>query len=74
MRYLILASLVDIVAIGCRDITYIPASGSIVAASGYGSDGFNAVIWDTLAPPSTSRASIKCHEGFDASLRVLPNL
>uniref|UniRef100_A0A7N0UFW7 Uncharacterized protein n=1 Tax=Kalanchoe fedtschenkoi TaxID=63787 RepID=A0A7N0UFW7_KALFE len=52
------------------DITYITASGSIVAASGYGSDGFNAVIWDTMAPPSTSRASIRCHEGGAHSIAV----
>ncbi|CAM8917671.1 unnamed protein product [Rhodiola kirilowii] len=55
------------------DITYITASGSIVAASGYGSDGFNAVIWDTLAPPSTSRASIRCHEGGAHSIAVFDN-
>lgn len=32
--------------------------------AGYSSNGVNVVIWDTLAPPSTSRASILCHEGI----------
>ena len=50
--------------IGCRDVTYVTSSGSIIAASGYSSIGVNVIIWDTLAPPSTSRASIMCHEGF----------
>lgn len=48
---------------GCRDVKYISSSGSIVAASGYSSSGANVVVWDTLAPPSTSQASISCHEG-----------
>lgn len=48
----------------CRDVTYITASGSIIAAAGYSSSGVNVVIWDTLAPSATSRASIMCHEGF----------
>lgn len=42
---------------------YVTASGSIVAAAGYSSNNVNVVIWDTLAPPTTSRASIMCHEG-----------
>lgn len=50
--------------IGCRDVTYVTSSGSIIAASGHSSNGVNVIIWDTLAPPSTSRASIMCHEGF----------
>jgi hypothetical protein len=47
----------------CRDVAYI-SSGSIIAAAGNSSNSVNVVIWDTLAPPSTSRASIICHEGF----------
>ncbi|PWA57155.1 transducin family protein / WD-40 repeat family protein [Artemisia annua] len=45
------------------DVTYVTSSGSIVAAVGYSSNNVNVVIWDTLAPPATSRASIMCHEG-----------
>lgn len=48
----------------CRDVTYVTSSGSIIAAAGYSSSGINVVIWDTLAPPATSRASIMCHEGW----------
>lgn len=47
-----------------RDVTYVTASGSIVAAAGYSSNGVNVVVWDTLAPPATSQASIMCHEGL----------
>lgn len=39
-------------------------SGSIIAAAGYSSNGVNVVIWDTLAPSSSSRASVMCHEGI----------
>lgn len=49
---------------GCRDVTYVTASGSIVAAAGYSSNGNNVVVWDTLAPSVTSQASIMCHEGL----------
>lgn len=45
-------------------MTYVTASGSIVAAAGYSSNGVNVVVWDTLAPPTTSQASIMCHEGL----------
>ncbi|KAK3012301.1 hypothetical protein RJ639_012849 [Escallonia herrerae] len=55
------------------DVTYVTASGSIVAAAGYSSDGINVVIWDTLAPPMTSRASIMCHEGGARSISVFDN-
>ncbi|GFP88205.1 dmx-like protein 1 [Phtheirospermum japonicum] len=55
------------------DVTYVTASGSIVAAAGYSSSGVNVVIWDTLAPPATSRASIMCHEGGARSLSVFDN-
>ncbi|KAK3036066.1 hypothetical protein RJ639_029819 [Escallonia herrerae] len=56
-----------------RDVTYVTASGSIVAAAGHSSDGINVVIWDTLAPPMTSRASIMCHEGGAHSISVFDN-
>ncbi|KAI4355258.1 hypothetical protein L6164_004047 [Bauhinia variegata] len=55
------------------DITYISSSESIIAVAGYSSNGINVVIWDTLAPPSTSRASILCHEGGARSLSVFDN-
>ncbi|XP_052192792.1 uncharacterized protein LOC127801585 isoform X2 [Diospyros lotus] len=55
------------------DVTYVTASGSIIAAAGYSSNGVNVVIWDTLAPPTTSRASIMCHEGGARSLSVFDN-
>lgn len=53
----------------CRDVAYI-SSGSIIAAAGNSSNGVNVIIWDTLAPPSTSQASIICHEGFPLSLKL----
>ncbi|KAI3818496.1 hypothetical protein L1987_12305 [Smallanthus sonchifolius] len=52
------------------DVTYVTSSGSIVAAVGYSSNNVNVVIWDTLAPPITSRASIMCHEGGARSICV----
>ncbi|XP_020549231.1 uncharacterized protein LOC105173837 isoform X2 [Sesamum indicum] len=55
------------------DVTYVTASGSIVAAAGYSSNGVNVVVWDTLAPPTTSQASIMCHEGGARSLSVFDN-
>ncbi|KAI5422049.1 uncharacterized protein LOC127076092 isoform X1 [Lathyrus oleraceus] len=55
------------------DVTYISSSGSIIAVAGYSSTAVNVVIWDTLAPPSTSRASILCHEGGARSLSVFDN-
>ncbi|XP_024963286.1 uncharacterized protein LOC112503489 isoform X1 [Cynara cardunculus var. scolymus] len=55
------------------DVTYVSSSGSIVAAVGYSSSNVNVVIWDTLAPPATSRASIMCHEGGARSLSVFAN-
>ncbi|KAL3622261.1 hypothetical protein CASFOL_033672 [Castilleja foliolosa] len=55
------------------DVTYVTASASIVAAAGHSSSGVNVVIWDTLAPPATSRASIMCHEGGARSLSVFDN-
>ncbi|PON42363.1 WD repeat containing protein [Parasponia andersonii] len=55
------------------DITYVTSSGSIIAAAGYGSNGVNVVVWDTLAPPSSSQASIICHKGGACSLSVFDN-
>lgn len=55
------------------DVTYVTASGSIIASTGYSSNNVNVVIWDTLAPPTTSRASIMCHEGGARSLSVFAN-
>lgn len=55
------------------DLSYVTSSGSIIAAAGYNTDGVNVVIWDTLAPPTTSRASITCHEGGARSLSVFDN-
>ncbi|KAL8499639.1 hypothetical protein ACS0TY_019572 [Phlomoides rotata] len=55
------------------DVTYVTASGSIVAAAGHSSNGVNVVVWDTLAPPATSQAWIMCHEGGARSLSVFDN-
>lgn len=46
-----------------RDVSYISASGSVVATAGYSSNNANVVVWDTLAPPATCQASVICHEG-----------
>ncbi|GMH22541.1 hypothetical protein Nepgr_024384 [Nepenthes gracilis] len=55
------------------DVSYVAASGSVIAVAGYSSDGVNVVVWDTLAPPATSRASIMCHEGGACSIAVFDN-
>lgn len=55
------------------DIAYVSSSGSIIAAAGCSSNNMNVVVWDTLAPPSTSRASIICHEGGARSVCVFDN-
>ncbi|XP_021635931.2 uncharacterized protein LOC110632123 isoform X2 [Hevea brasiliensis] len=52
------------------DVAYVTSSGSVVAAAGYSSNGVNVVVWDTLAPPTTSRASIVRHEGGARSISV----
>ncbi|KAH9303042.1 hypothetical protein KI387_014625, partial [Taxus chinensis] len=52
------------------DVAFVGASGSILAATGFSSNGHNMVIWDTLAPPTTSRVSIACHEGGASSLAM----
>ncbi|KAK6919957.1 WD40 repeat [Dillenia turbinata] len=52
------------------DVTYVTSSGSIIAAAGYNSNNVNVVIWDMLAPPTASRASILCHEGGACSISV----
>ncbi|MQL89897.1 hypothetical protein Taro_022486 [Colocasia esculenta] len=54
-------------------ISYIAASGSILATAGCSTNNMNVVIWDTLAPPTTSQASISCHEGGARSLSVFDN-
>uniref|UniRef100_A0A0E0MXX2 RAVE complex protein Rav1 C-terminal domain-containing protein n=1 Tax=Oryza rufipogon TaxID=4529 RepID=A0A0E0MXX2_ORYRU len=53
-----------------RDVAFLTASGSVLAAAGCSSNGANVVIWDTLAPPSTCQTSIMCHEGGVRSLSV----
>nr|XP_015888746.2 uncharacterized protein LOC107423659 isoform X2 [Ziziphus jujuba var. spinosa] len=55
------------------DVSYVTSSGSIIAVAGHNSNGVNVVIWDTLAPPTTSQASIICHEGGARSLSVFDN-
>ncbi|XP_074279658.1 uncharacterized protein LOC141604964 isoform X2 [Silene latifolia] len=55
------------------DICYVATSGSIIASAGYSSNGVNVVIWDTLAPPTSSRASVMCHEGGACSISVFDN-
>ncbi|XP_077251332.1 transducin family protein / WD-40 repeat family protein [Tasmannia lanceolata] len=55
------------------DVAYVSGSGSILAAAGYSPNGVNVVIWDTLAPPATSQASLICHEGGARSLSVFDN-
>ncbi|XP_062213038.1 uncharacterized protein LOC133913785 [Phragmites australis] len=52
------------------DVAYVSATGSVVSAAGYSSNGANVVIWDTLSPPATSQTSIMCHEGGVSSLSV----
>lgn len=52
------------------DVTYVSASGSVVASAGYSSNGANIVIWDTLSPPATCHTSILCHEGGARSVSV----
>ncbi|KAL9245427.1 hypothetical protein vseg_019085 [Gypsophila vaccaria] len=55
------------------DVCYVATSGSIIASAGYSSNGVNVVIWDTLAPPTSSRASVMCHEGGACSISVFDN-
>ncbi|KAF5197700.1 Dmx-like protein [Thalictrum thalictroides] len=55
------------------DVTYVAASGSVIAAAGYSSNDVNVVIWDTLAPNTTSQASLICHEGGARSVSVFDN-
>ena len=51
-----------------RDVALLGASGAIVAATGASENDLNLVFWDTLAPSTTSRASVFCHEGSCFSL------
>jgi hypothetical protein len=46
-----------------RDVAFLGASGAIIAATGASENDLNLVFWDTLAPSTTSRASVFCHEG-----------
>ncbi|KAG0465578.1 hypothetical protein HPP92_019742 [Vanilla planifolia] len=55
------------------DVTYVAASGSILATAGFNSNGANILVWDTLAPPAASQASLVCHEGGARSLSVFDN-
>ncbi|KAK9144034.1 hypothetical protein Syun_013434 [Stephania yunnanensis] len=55
------------------DISYVAASGSVIAAAGHSSNDVNVVIWDTLAPPTTSQASLTCHQGGARSISVFDN-
>ncbi|CAL4963239.1 unnamed protein product [Urochloa decumbens] len=52
------------------DVSYVSASGSVVASAGSNSNGANVVVWDTLSPPRTCQTSIMCHEGGARSLSV----
>ncbi|CAL4956245.1 unnamed protein product [Urochloa decumbens] len=52
------------------DVSYVSASGSVVASAGSNSNGANVVVWDTLSPPGTCQTSIMCHEGGARSLSV----
>ncbi|OEL19860.1 DmX-like protein 1 [Dichanthelium oligosanthes] len=52
------------------DVSYVSASGSVVASAGCNSNGANVVIWDMLSPPATCQTSIMCHEGGARSLSV----
>lgn len=45
------------------DATFIVGSNSLVAATGMTNTGNNLIAWETLAPPSSNRQSISCHEG-----------
>lgn len=45
------------------DVAFVGASGGILAATGASQNDLNLVFWDTLAPSTTSRASVFCHEG-----------
>ncbi|XP_024540074.1 uncharacterized protein LOC9633825 isoform X1 [Selaginella moellendorffii] len=53
------------------DVTFVGESGAIIAAAGSSPSGENLVVWNTLAPPSSARMSISCHEGGANCLDVL---
>ncbi|KAG9447852.1 hypothetical protein H6P81_013980 [Aristolochia fimbriata] len=55
------------------DVEYMAGSGSVIAGAGYSSNGANVVVWDTLAPPTSSQASLTCHEGGACSLSLFDN-
>ena len=52
------------------DVAFVGASGSILAATGFSSNGVNMVVWDTLAPTTISHASSVCREGGARSLAM----
>lgn len=53
------------------DCVYVGAGGSVVAAAGLTQSGANVTLWDTLAPPNSSRASAICHDGGALCLDVV---
>ncbi|XP_042377288.1 uncharacterized protein LOC121970563 isoform X1 [Zingiber officinale] len=56
------------------DVAYVATSGSILAVAGSSTNGINVVLWDTLAPPATSQASLFCHEGGARSISVFDHV
>lgn len=50
----------------CRDAAFVGGSGFLVAATGMSVTGDNLIVWDTLAPPTSSRASVACHDGKES--------
>lgn len=53
------------------DVAFVGGSGGIIAATGSSQNDLNLVFWDTLAPSSTSQASVFCHEGGARCLEML---
>jgi WD40 repeat protein len=49
----------------------VGASGSVIAAAGLSPTNENIVLWDTLAPPTSSRAAVHCHDGGARCLAVI---
>ena len=45
------------------DALFVGGGGSVVAAAGLSPSGANIVVWDSLAPPASSRLAATCHEG-----------
>lgn len=55
----------------CSDLAFVGASGSVIAAAGLSPNNENVILWDTLAPPSSSRAAVHCHDGGARCLAVI---